>query len=141
MHNFAPSRHGTDQIDRIAELRHRILEDCRDLAPSGVELVDTLRAALPCNTLVVSDLLWPLTGVADCSIYTNHGQTSNPGDFVRSDLDYRRQLEPRRRARNARSSLYRVTAAFSSTSRNWEPQSSATSRSSCCSSTTTGSES
>jgi acetolactate synthase-1/2/3 large subunit len=49
-------RDGLDRITEVAELRKRILDDCRDLAPDGVELVDMLRAALPRDTIIVSDL-------------------------------------------------------------------------------------
>lgn len=51
-----PARHGTNRVAEVANVRRRILEDCRDIAPAGVELISTLRDALPRDTLVVSDL-------------------------------------------------------------------------------------
>ena len=49
-------RAGLSRAEEVATLRQRILRDCRDLAPAGVELVETLRLALPRQTVVVSDL-------------------------------------------------------------------------------------
>lgn len=47
---------GIDRSEEVAQVRKHILDDCRSLAPLGVELVSTLRSALPRETIVVSDL-------------------------------------------------------------------------------------
>ena len=47
---------GPDRIAETARLRLAILEDCRELAPEGVELVETIQAALPRDTVLVNDL-------------------------------------------------------------------------------------
>jgi len=52
----AEPRDWPDRTGEIAELKQRIIDDCRALAPDGVELVDELRAALPRDTIIVSDL-------------------------------------------------------------------------------------
>ena len=49
-------RDGTQRSAEIARMRDEILRDCRELAPAGVELVQTLRTALPRQTFIVSDL-------------------------------------------------------------------------------------
>ena len=46
----------TSRTEAVAELRRRIRDDCVSLAPMGVELVDTLRASVPRETVVISDL-------------------------------------------------------------------------------------
>ena len=46
----------SDRIAEIAQLRLVILEDCRELAPAGVEFVETIQAALPRDTVLVNDL-------------------------------------------------------------------------------------
>ena len=45
-----------DRTAEIAELRQEIIHDCTDIAPEGVGLVQTLRTALPRETVIVSDL-------------------------------------------------------------------------------------
>ncbi|MCH2374148.1 MAG: thiamine pyrophosphate-binding protein [Planctomycetes bacterium] len=45
-----------DRAAELATLKKRIIEECRERAPDGVKLVETLRAALPRETIVVSDL-------------------------------------------------------------------------------------
>ena len=45
-----------DRAAEIAEMRRRIWRSCQARAPAGVELVQTLRAALPRETILVSDL-------------------------------------------------------------------------------------
>jgi acetolactate synthase-1/2/3 large subunit len=40
----------------VARLRQQIVDDCRQIAPQGVELVETLRSALPREAIIVSDL-------------------------------------------------------------------------------------
>ena len=50
------SKQENRQIGEIAELRQRIWRDCQAHEPEGVELVHTLRSALPRETIVVSDL-------------------------------------------------------------------------------------
>ena len=45
-----------ERAAEVAGLRQRILSYCQARAPEGVELVQTLRAALPRETIVVSDL-------------------------------------------------------------------------------------
>lgn len=49
-------RDGTQRSAEIARMRDEILRDCRELAPAGVELVQTLRTVLPRQTFIVSDL-------------------------------------------------------------------------------------
>ena len=44
------------RVSEIKELKERILSDCCERAPDGVQLVKTLRRALPRETIVVSDL-------------------------------------------------------------------------------------
>ena len=48
--------HGKSRAREVAQLRAAIVEDCRQLAPSGVELVETLQTTLPREAIVVSDL-------------------------------------------------------------------------------------
>ena len=50
------SKQENRQIGEITELRQRIWRDCQAREPEGVELVHTLRSALPRETIVVSDL-------------------------------------------------------------------------------------
>ena len=49
-------RQQSDQAAGIAELRQRIWRYCQARAPEGVELVHTLRTALPRDAIIVSDL-------------------------------------------------------------------------------------
>ena len=56
LHLADDSTRSSDRAEEVATLRQRILRDCRELAPVGVELVETLRLALPRQTVVVSDL-------------------------------------------------------------------------------------
>ena len=56
LHLADDSTRSSDRAEEVATLRQRILRDCRELAPAGVELVETLRLALPRQTVVVSDL-------------------------------------------------------------------------------------
>ncbi len=46
----------TDRTAEISQLRKDIRHDCIDRAPEGVGLVETLRSALPRDTILVSDL-------------------------------------------------------------------------------------
>jgi thiamine pyrophosphate-dependent acetolactate synthase large subunit-like protein len=53
------NRISPDLDERAAEvgrLQNTIVDDCRQKAPAGVELVDVLRSTLPRDTVVVSDL-------------------------------------------------------------------------------------
>lgn len=47
---------GTDRTAEVDALRKRIVDDCIELAPQGVELVQTLQRALPRETVIVYDL-------------------------------------------------------------------------------------
>ena len=49
-------RQQSDQAAGIADLRQRIWRYCQARAPEGVELVHTLRTALPRDAIIVSDL-------------------------------------------------------------------------------------
>lgn len=40
----------------VASLRQQIVDDCRQIAPQGVELVETLQSVLPREAIIVSDL-------------------------------------------------------------------------------------
>jgi len=51
-----PARDEPQRRIEVAEMRNRIVDDCRQIAPQGVQLVETLRDALPRETVVVSDL-------------------------------------------------------------------------------------
>jgi len=51
-----PAGDDPDRIAEIADIRNRIIDDCRQTAPQGVRLVETLRDALHRETVVVSDL-------------------------------------------------------------------------------------
>ena len=46
----------SDRAAEVAKLRREILRDCAEVAPVGVELVQTLRDSLPREAIVVSDL-------------------------------------------------------------------------------------
>ena len=49
-------RESSDRGAEVARLQREILRDCSEMAPEGVELVRALRAALPRETVIVSDL-------------------------------------------------------------------------------------
>ena len=50
------ARDSSARVTEVDQLRTRIVEDCRELAPAGVELIETLRSALPRESIVVNDL-------------------------------------------------------------------------------------
>ena len=49
-------QNSSNRVEEVSELRKLILQDCYQLAPTGVELVKRLRANLPRETIIVSDL-------------------------------------------------------------------------------------
>ena len=49
-------QNSSNRVEEVSELRKLVLRDCCQLAPTGVELVTRLRAALPRETIIVSDL-------------------------------------------------------------------------------------
>ncbi|HIB88587.1 TPA: thiamine pyrophosphate-binding protein [Candidatus Poribacteria bacterium] len=51
-----PLQNSADRSMEVDKLKKRILQDCCQLAPKGVELVQRLRTALPRETIIVSDL-------------------------------------------------------------------------------------
>ena len=124
----------------VAALRKGIVDDCRELAPEGVELVlPPCRKGCRATPSWSATSRWRRTGAGACSSSTSRAATSIRGDSAPSASACPRPSGRSWPARSARSSASRGTQGSCSTVRSWRSPRKPACRSSFCCSTTTAS--